>query len=304
MSITFKAYNDSLIPAITDIWNKSMTEEYGFFPITPEQLKNHYNSSQRFAPERVLLAMYGDTPQGFIHYDLVNEPGYDRAGVICALCVLPEYRLQGVGDKLLSRAIQNLELQNIKFIDAAGAWPYSSFYATIIDGSERAGINENNHGAKWLLSNYYFYPGRRSYTMKKDLTMNKPFNILPQYIYTGSRKGCSTWLDHAFREWELFDHELLDKNGRILSRCIYSRMDGISDYQGRECYSLFGVYTPPEFQGMGYATANLKLLCNTLTEEGVEEIELHVYQDNTPALKLYRRIGFKEIGETVIMRRY
>ena len=304
MSLNFRSYQDSLAPEIVEIWNQSLQEEYGFFPITVEQLQKHYSSSRHFNSEHIIIAFYNTTPLGFIHYDLVDEPGYERAGVICALAVIPEHRLQGIGDKLLSKAIDKLELHRIRFIDAAGAWPYSSFYATLIDGSERAGINENNHGAKWLLNNYYFYPGRKSYTMIKELKGEPFFSILPQNVYIGSRENCSTWLDHAFRGWDLYDHELLDKDGVILSRCIYARMDGSSRYQQKERYSLFGVYTPPEHQGMGYATANLKLLCNKFIGEGVDEIELHVYQDNSPAVKLYRRIGFKEIGETVIMRRY
>ena len=304
MSIIMHSYNDSLAEVIVDIWNNSMKDEYGFYPISTEQLQNHYNSSSRFNPETILIAYYGDIPQGFVHYDLVDEPGYERAGVISALAVIPEHRRQGVGDKLLSKAIYELEKHRVRFIDAAGAWPYSSFYATLIDGSERAGVNDKNIGAKWLFDNYYFYPERKSYTLIKNLKNEKLFNILPQHVYIGSRVGYTTWLDHAFRDWKLFDHELLDNDGRVLSRCIYARMEGSSNYLSKERYSLFGVNTPTEFQGMGYATANLKLLCNKLISEGIDELELHVYQDNAPAVKLYRGIGFKEIGETTIMRRY
>ncbi len=304
MSLTFQTYTDNHVPILIDIWNKSMKDEYGFFPLTPERLRQHYYSSTRFDPNRLLIAYYGEIPQGFIHYDLVDEPGYERAGVISALAVIPEHRLQGVGSKLLEKAIGYLEHHQVKFIDAAGAWPYSSFYATLIDGSERAGINQENKAAQWLLSNFYFYPGRRSYTMLKELHNSAHFSILPQHVYSGSRRGYHTWLDHAFRDWELFDHELLNPDGVVLSRCIYARMDGQSNYSGKERYAIFGVHTPEPFQGMGYATANLKLLCNKLISEGIDELELHVYQDNAPAVKLYQRIGFTDVGETTKMQRY
>ena len=201
MSIIMHIYNDSLAEVIVDIWNRSMKNEYGFYPISVEQLQNHYSSSSRFNPENILIGYYGHTPQGFVHYDLVDEPGYERAGVISALAVIPEHRHQGVGDKLLSKAITELEKHRVRFIDAAGAWPYSSFYATLIDGSERAGINDKNIGAKWLFDNYYFYPGRKSYTMVKNLKNEKLFSILPQHVYIGNRAGYTTWLDHAFRDW-------------------------------------------------------------------------------------------------------
>ena len=304
MAITFHAYQDIFAPAIVEVWNDAMKEEYGFFPLTVDRLRRHYYSSKRFNAENLLIAKDGANTTGFIHYDLVDVPGYDRAGVICALAVRHEFRHRGIGDKLLSKAIDHFHNLRVRFIDAAGAWPYSSFYATLIDGSERAGINNNNKAASWLLNNYYFYPERASYTMVKSLTGCPLYNILPQNVYIQSRHGKTTWLDHAFRDLELYDHELIDHDGKILSRCIFSRMDGISDYSSRERYSIFGVSTPTEYQGLGYATVNLKLLSNKLISEGIDELELHVYQDNLPAVKLYNRLGFKEIGETVIMRRY
>ena len=121
MSLNFRSYQDSLAPEIVEIWNQSLQEEYGFFPITVEQLQKHYSSSRHFNSEHIIIAFYNTTPLGFIHYDLVDEPGYERAGVICALAVIPEHRLQGIGDKLLSKAIDKLELHRIRFIDAAGA---------------------------------------------------------------------------------------------------------------------------------------------------------------------------------------
>jgi len=56
-----------------------------------------------------------------------------------------------------------------------------------------------------------------------------------------------------------------------------------------------GVHTAPDERGKGYATS----VCSTLVQELIKQgkdIMLYVSKDNPPALKVYKKIGFKETG--------
>jgi len=56
-----------------------------------------------------------------------------------------------------------------------------------------------------------------------------------------------------------------------------------------------GVYTAPNLRGKGYATSVCSALVRRLLEKGMEVI-LYVAKDNTPAIKVYRKLGFRETG--------
>ena len=304
MGLILQVYQDSFLPDIVKIWNETMRQQHGFFPLTENDLLTHYSSSKRFKPEHLLIANNGTHNVGFIHFDIVDIQPYAKAGVISALAISPDYQLEGIGSTLLVEAIKILKHNKISFIDAGGAWPYSSFYATLIDGSEKAGINLKNKGARWLLNKYSFKEERESLTMQYQLKEHNMTTEQNWLVYNQSRQGKNTWLDDCFRNWKLYDHALISPSGKVLTRAIYGRMTGESNYLNKEKYTLFSVATPPAQQGRGLATTNLNLISNKLKTKGVDEIELHVYADNLPAIKLYNKIGFKETGRTVIMRCY
>lgn len=56
-----------------------------------------------------------------------------------------------------------------------------------------------------------------------------------------------------------------------------------------------GVYTAPEYRGKGYAESVCSAIVQTLLEQG-KEVFLYVSKENPPALRVYRRLGFKETG--------
>ena len=59
---------------------------------------------------------------------------------------------------------------------------------------------------------------------------------------------------------------------------------------------LQGIWTPPAFRGRGLAAAALYGVCDDLLRD-VPSLSLYVNGFNEPALRLYRRIGFRQVGE-------
>ncbi len=304
MSLILKIYQQSLLPAVVGLWNESVTEWPGFYPQTEETFTNLIINNRRFRPEYLLIAEVYGTKIGWIHLDIVDVPPYERAGVINAMLIHPDYRYQGYGTKILQEAIHVLERKGVHLIDAMGAWPYSSFYATMIDGSERAGVPNDQRAMIWLLDKCGFMSGRKSTRMRCKLAT---FNDEPQegeQVYYQTRLGKNTWLDYAFRGWELFDHVLISDSGKVLSRAVHARMTGQSAYENNELHSVFGVNTPESQRGKGYATRNLQLMLSRIKRQyNGQEAELHVYTDNFPAVKLYSKLGFIPKGKCTAMQR-
>jgi len=73
--------------------------------------------------------------------------------------------------------------------------------------------------------------------------------------------------------------------GFILSRCAAGEAE------------ILSVAVDSARQGKGLARALLDLHLRRLAGLGIRTIFLEVGQDNVPALKLYRRSGFREVGQ-------
>jgi RimJ/RimL family protein N-acetyltransferase len=74
--------------------------------------------------------------------------------------------------------------------------------------------------------------------------------------------------------------------------CFLCNAGPFSDYT----LQLQGIWTPPHLRGKGYATAALGGICDRLLRD-FPTLSLYVNDFNEEALRLYARIGFRQVGE-------
>ena len=79
------------------------------------------------------------------------------------------------------------------------------------------------------------------------------------------------------------------ENGRL---CFFCNVGPWCDRTAQ----LQGIWTPPELRGRGLATASLAAICDRLLEIW-PTLSLYVNDFNAPAIALYRRVGFKHVGD-------
>ena len=77
-----------------------------------------------------------------------------------------------------------------------------------------------------------------------------------------------------------------------------SELLGFLDFTiNKKQFWIYGVVTKPKFRRKGIASKLLFHTLNYAKEQGFKEIKLLVWPENKPALKLYRKFGFKKIEE-------
>lgn len=97
-------------------------------------------------------------------------------------------------------------------------------------------------------------------------------------------------IKNSFNEGRTF---AIYKNGKIV--CSAS-----STAESNICAMITNVGTHPNYRGKGYATSVVSDLICCLKEDGVENICL--YYDNPTAGRIYKKIGFVDIGIYTVLR--
>lgn len=297
-------YGPEPLGEIAALWNRNAADRHGFFPWSGELLHQAFRACGMVDNSRLVEARVDGALVGFAHATWMREYGYPPGGSIEAVMVDRQWRKRGVGTALVDTALNLLDLAapGLELVDALGAWPYGALYTCLADGSERSGVFSTQPDLYALFEKAGFKPARKSLVMRAEArAATRPMSLLMR-VRTRQRTE-DTWLDRAFRARELWDHNLIDWKGNLLSRAIYGFMPGESAQEGENIYSLFGVNTPEIFRGSGFAGLNIDHLLGHVASLGGDQVELHVYADNEPALALYRRAGFREVAETVMMLR-
>ena len=299
-----RGYEAAALDEIANLWNRNAIRRHAFFPWTGEFLRRVWSIGDMLSRGCLLEARQEGVLVGFIHVSWMHEEFYSPAGSVEALLVDAACRGQGIGTSLLLEGIDVLKRIRpaLWFVDAMGAWPCGFLYTALADGSERSGVFRNEPGLARLFSRVGFRKVRPSFVMRAPVLAGIPPPSPPEgtSVHLGQRSHV-TWLDRVFRARDLWDHVLVDRYEHVLSRAIFGRMPGESQVEGKTIFSLFGVNTPEHLRGKGWAGHNIHLLRHHIATLGGHLIELHVYADNTPALALYRRAGFEEVAETMMM---
>lgn len=305
-SIEFPASEPDLFAEVARLWNDNAGGRHSFFPWSGERLAHLLTDGRGRPIGRFAVARdSGGELAGFLHYHRVHENGYPNAGVVEALLVDGRRRQRGIGTALLEAGLKRIGglWPEPTVVDALGAWPFGYAFNTLADGSERSGVFLAEPAVYRLFRRAGFEPVRKSIVMRAELHRAEGRPLPPGYAFFIDKRSESTWLDRVFRGRTLWDHELVSGDGRILSRAIFGLMEGESRSEGRALFSLFGVNTPPDYQGRGFAGLNLSHMMAYVRDLGAELMELHVYADNAPALALYRGLGFQPIAETMMMHK-
>ncbi|MEG0541628.1 MAG: GNAT family N-acetyltransferase [Angelakisella sp.] len=87
----------------------------------------------------------------------------------------------------------------------------------------------------------------------------------------------------------------IHKDGQLIAAASTSAENNISAM-------ITGVCTHPDYRGKGYASALVAKLCYDCLNEGLSSLCL--FYDNPAAGRIYRRIGFVEIGQYMMLKRH
>jgi ribosomal-protein-alanine N-acetyltransferase len=124
----------------------------------------------------------------------------------------------------------------------------------------------------------------------------------PALAEAGPREAAALARLHgaAFRRgWGEQEFERLMVDGQVLTHCVRLGREVAGFIMSRRAADeaeILSVAVAPARRGRGLARGLLDLHLRRLAGLGVARVFLEVEDDNTAALRLYRRAGFREVG--------
>lgn len=99
---------------------------------------------------------------------------------------------------------------------------------------------------------------------------------------------------------ELIEHDnsellVLENEGKLVG-CGYAQIRPAKSYLTYKEYAHLGfMFVLPEYRGRGLNQQLIAGLMAWAKSKGIREVRLEVYTENTPAVRAYEKVGFKQI---------
>ncbi len=86
-------------------------------------------------------------------------------------------------------------------------------------------------------------------------------------------------------------HFVAEVDGKVVASAEIAKRRGHQKHVG-----VLGIAVKSGYRRLGIATKLIEVLLEEAKKQGLKVIILDVYEKNLPALNLYKRMGFKEVG--------
>lgn len=127
---------------------------------------------------------------------------------------------------------------------------------------------------------------------------NLKFSLMPPFVDDQSKT-----LQKFVATWDFWPYSAIMESIRSYTAKILVAEDSQNEWVGLIIFGLqgdsaeiFNIYVPEKKRKHGIATALLAELTHYLGQEGCHLLFLEVRPSNTPAIAVYRRCGFVEVG--------
>jgi ribosomal protein S18 acetylase RimI-like enzyme len=312
----FRTFRNTDPPWLAEIWRDQPPQRGLMQPVTAGLLEQLVFSKPYFDPEGLIVVLSDERPIGFAHAgfganDEQNSLSTD-IGTTYQLMLRADRRNEALADELLKRSEEYLRGRGAKVIYAGGIRPLNAFYLGLYGGSELPGILPGDHvfheacrrngyreidrAAILLLELANFRPPitRNLRQIRREMTFQEHTSPPTRTWW----EACTTGAFERVR------FSLTRPGGSdVLADVWFWDVEPLSTSWGAPAAGMFDLAVATDQRRKGLATFLLSEAFDRLRSRGVLLVEAQTMQHNEPALKLYEKLGFKQVDEGVVYRK-
>lgn len=314
--IEYRRFRNTDPPAVLRLWQSAGLGRGAATGLTADQFDDLIFAQPYFDRNGLIIACDDGKAVGFVHAgfraDATQQQLTCAEGAICAVMVLPEYRHQGIGRRLVELAEEYLRASGATAIHAGPAPPCDPFYFGLYGGSQPAGFLESDTDAKPFFTRLGYVPSARHIVYQRRLTdASDPVGLRlitirrsTQLVMMESATPRPWWWQTRPGRLDTLHLGLVPRGGgdpfaevTVVGLDLY-----VPRWQARPI-GLIDLHVPEEHRRKGYGQALLVEVCRRFREEVVGIIEAHAPEIDGPSRAVFRSANFLEIDAGIVYRR-
>jgi ribosomal protein S18 acetylase RimI-like enzyme len=313
--IEFRCFRNDDPPRLADVWRSADLGPAAMQPMTSPLLEACVFSKPYFDREGLVVALDGDRAVGFAHAAFGPNKARSaidtRVGTTLLVAVVPHAEQERIGDGLLERCEDYLRRRGAEVMLGGGSAEMRSFYLGLYGGSDLPGILDSSAAMQGVFRRAGYEVGDRVAVVRRTLAgFRPPVNRLQLAI---RRNTVLRVIDEPTRRtwWEaatttgiaLRRYELRNAAEELLGSASFWDMQPLATAWGVQAAGLMEVAIEGERRRQGLAHYLVAEALHDLERDGVTLVETHASASNTPAMKLFEKLGFETVEHGTLFRK-
>ena len=310
--LTFRPFRNADPPVLAALWRSRPGQPGLSQPVSPDLLEQLVFAKLYFDYDGLILAHDDGRPVGFAHAGFGPNETWSwistETGVTCLILTRPDCDEDEVTRGLLEQCENYLKSRGAKSLQGSGVGPLSPFYG----GSDLSGVLDSDLVARRAFESCGYREVERIVVMRRDLsgfeaTVNRQqMKIRRQTVVEVAIDAPtqSWWEACVFGEFDLTRFDLKPRGGGSAIATATFRgtgPDGTASL-GRSI-GLVEISVNADYRRSGLALFLLNDAFRWFLRQGIACVEVQTHEIDTPALAMFSKLHFRQIGQGGVWRK-
>ncbi|MGI9495470.1 MAG: GNAT family N-acetyltransferase [Mariniblastus sp.] len=318
--IEYRSFLNTDSPWIVDIWRQQPAFRGQISNINRTLLDHQVFGKPYFDSRGLIMAVLQEdnrtTPLGFVHAGFAANSElsdlHHGTGVVSVLKVVPGERQEEIADQLLDRALQYLGEAGATRVHFGSYFPFAPFYMGLYGGSQIPGLLVDDKLAVSAAQRRGFEVDDKIIVMERRLTGFRTF-VDREQMSLRRRYQINAVADPMESSWwesctlgmaERDRFSVYDKaNQNVCGSVQFWDMQPLASGYGVMARGMHDLNVPEELRRGGIATFLVGEALRHLMQQGVGLVEAQTRESDQPAIGVFRKLGFEEVGQGLLMSR-
>ena len=314
--IEYRRFRNFDTPKLVTLWHACELGRGAISGFSTDAFDSLNFAQPYFDPEGLILAIAGSEVVGFIHAGFATDSTQSqldhKTGVICAVMVHPEFRHQGIGRQLISKAEEYLKRHGSHVIFAGPAPLNDPFYFGLYGGCQAAGFLDSDPNAKPFMQKMGYEPAESIMIYQRNISdgrdpvryrLTKIRRSTELQIFEQPESPTWWWITHMGRLDSLRFRLAPKGGGQAFAAITVSGLDLYHPSWNERAVGLSELVVVESERRKGYGQSLLLEVIRRIRQELVTLVEAHAPQQNAAACKVLEVVGFNHVDTGTVFRR-
>lgn len=313
--IRYRHFRNCDPPGLAEVWRAQSPVHGRVQPLTPLLFEYQVFSRPFFDPQGLIVAVDGERVVGFAHAGFGASDDRQtldyETGVVCQLLVAPHAERDAIARELLAQAENYLRLRGAKLIYGGGIFPVNPFYLGLYGGSELPGVLASDSQMLAAFAEGYTEIDRVIVLQRELASFRVPVDRRVMQVRRNYHIE-ATFDPPAANWWEACTYGQADRTRFVLRQprdkqaactVTFWDMEPLASSWGVHAVGLVELATVESSRRQGLAMFLVGEALRQLHAHGVQRCQVQAMRSNTAAIALYKKLGFAEIDQGVVLRK-